>query len=175
MFKKNFKVESMIGILMSLVILLSSVNLLTVTAFAQTTSSAQRIVTLNKNYITANKATFKISGNKSVKIYASDILVNGQCYYNYHAVPDSVIKIIRNNAGFDYTITNKKGKVVGGGSVKNGETIKIKNNLFSTCNLNIVSRYIDDGTNIEVISGPKQIVKGNGKNAAQYGGYWIEY
>ncbi len=167
--------KKIIGILMTLVMMLSVVSPIATTAFSKTASQAQRIVTLKKNYITNNKATFKIKGNKSVKIYASDILANGQSYYNHHAVSDRVINIIRNNARFDYTVTNKKGKVLYGGSVKNGETIKIKKNLLSTCDLNIVSRFINDGTNIEVVSGPKQKVKGNGKTAAQYGGYWIEY
>lgn len=167
--------KRIVSLLLSMVMMFAVISSLTTTAFAKTTSEPHRIVTLKNNYITNNSATFKIKGNKTVKVYTSDILANGKCYYNQHAVTDKVINIMRNNARYDYVVTNPKGKVICSGSVKNGESIEIKNNMFTTSNLRIVSRFVNDGTNIEVVAGPKQKVKGNGKTAAQYGGYWIEY
>ncbi len=162
---------------MTLLMLFSVASPMAITASAKTTSKAYRIVNVGKNnYISHNSVKFQIKNNHKVKVYASDLQANGQSYYNLHALSNNCITIMRELAEFDYVIINKKGKVVAGGTVKNGGTINIKNNWLSTCTLRIVSRYINDGKNVTVMNNGKQrLISKNGRDIGNNGCYWIEY
>lgn len=165
--------KKILSVFLILVIIMSLMP--TVMVSAKTTTRPYYIVRLSGKTIKNQQNYFDVKGGKKITVKTSDILANGSCLYDVHVVSNTVLKIIRNNSRFDYIIMNSKGKVVTGGSVSNNGTIEVPGAGWSKYRISIVTRYVNDGTNINVSGGKQYVASNNGNLAATYGCYWLEY